>query len=226
MAEWDLWAKALGWESPQDIITLLYPGAIYIGRREGQLQTQDLGDNQFPKREIRSDGLIEAKYDDEHVIMVLEYQVKKDEGIGERLLGYSYEAKRLHGLPVAAWVIHLRPVFEPPQPPHTWAAPGLGQQLEYMYRSIELAEMPLEDLEQKGLVGLAPLLLLTKGGATLEVFERAFTQLVAAHKPEAMGMLLWISGIVFKDVHVLQRIQRRFANMNEYLWENSWTYRE
>ncbi len=48
--------------------------------------------------------------------------------------------------------------------------------MTFKYRSIELAELPVEELEQKQLVGIAPLLLLTKGGKTREVLERAITQ--------------------------------------------------
>ncbi len=226
MGHWDLWLKILLWESPQDFVSWLLPGARYIRRREGQFQTRNQHDGAFSTREIRADGMLEVEYMGQLLLIHVEFQSTKDEDIGERLLGYSYEARRLHKLPVYSYVIYLRHVFEPPQPLHEWYVVGIGVLMGFKYKSIELAEMPLEELEQQQFVGLAPLLLLTKDGATLEVLERAITQLEAGHKPEALGMLQWIAGMVFTSAEDLKRIQRRFANMNEYLWENSWTYRE
>lgn len=51
-ATWDLYAKDLLRERPQDFVELILPGARYIARHESQ----------FQMREIRLDRLIEVEY--------------------------------------------------------------------------------------------------------------------------------------------------------------------
>jgi hypothetical protein len=226
MGRWDLYLKSLVWESQQDFVTWLFPGAKYIRMREGQFQTQESAAGAFPMREIRSDSMLEVEYGEELILMHMEFQSTKDELIGERLLGYSYEAIRLHKLPVFSSVIYPRHIFEPPQAPYEWHIPSKGKTLSFSYESIELAEMPLAELEQKQLVGLAPLLICTKGGATRAVLERAIIQLEAAHKVEALALLRLVASIVFKKDDDIAWIKWRFASMHDYLLENSWVYQE
>lgn len=227
MGRWDLYLKMLVWESPQDFVTLLHPGACYIRMREGQFQTREVPTGTFPTREIRADGMLEAEYGERRFLINIEFQSTKDDEIGERLLGYSYEAKRAHKLPVCSHVIYPRHVFEPPLSPYEWNVPGKGVVMEFKYGSLELAEMPLNELEQKQLVGLAPLLLCTKDGATREVLERAIMQLEVAHKVEALAVLRLIATLVFeKNVDDLAWLQWRFATMHDFLLENSIMYQE
>lgn len=146
MGRWDLYLKSLIWESQQDFVTWLFPGAQYIRMREGQFQTQEYAET-LPMREIRADSMLEVEYGKERMLMHIEFQSTKDELIGERLLGYSYEATRLHKLPVFSSVIYPRHVFEPPQSPYEWHIPSKGKTLSFTYDSIELAATPLAELE-------------------------------------------------------------------------------
>lgn len=215
MGRWDLYLKTLVWENPQDFVSLLLNGARYLGRREGQFQT----------REIRSDGMIEAEYEGQALLIHVEFQVQKEEKIGERLLGYSYEATRLYELPVLSCVIYLKRVANAPQPPYEWNVPGRGSVMAFDYVSIELATTPVEKLAQTQLVGLFPLLLLAQGGATREVLDQAITRLKAAGKAESLEMLRMIAGMVFEKDDDLKWIEWRFANMQEF-FESSWTYQQ
>lgn len=227
MGRWDLYLKRLVWESPQDFVSLLLPGARYIRRREGQFQTRARQRGTFPTRELRLDGILEVEYVKQRILVNVEFQSTKDTNIGERLLGYSYEATRAHKLPVYSCVIYPRHVFEPPQAPYEWYIAGIGVLMGFIYQSLELAEMPLEELEQKQLVGLAPLLVCTKGGATQAVVERAITQLEAAHKVESLALLRLIATLVFeKSAADLAWLQWRFATMHDFLLENSIMYKE
>ena len=176
MGEWDLSLKTLVWENPRDFVSLLLAGARCAGRREGQ----------FQKREIRSDGLLEAEYAGEKLLIHVEFQVNKDNEIGDRLLDYNYEARRAYRLPVLSCVISLKRVAEPPLPPLIWHVPGWGRSLAFQYQNLELAETPAEELEQKHLVGISPLLLLCKGGAKREVLDQVVTGLEAAKKAESL----------------------------------------
>lgn len=215
MGKWDLSLKTLVWENPQDFVSLLLAGARYVGRREGQ----------FQKREIRSDGLLEVEYAGEKLLIHVEFQVKKDKHIGERLLDYNYEARRAYKLPVMSCVIYLKRVVKPPQSPLIWDVPGWGESLVFTYLSLELAKTPVEELEEKRLVGLSPLFLLSKGGATREVLDQAITRLLAEKKTESLMMLRLVAAAVFENEDDLAWIEWRFAIMEEFL-ESSRYYQQ
>ncbi len=96
-ATWDLYAKDLLRERPQDFVELILPGARYIARRESQ----------FQMREIRLDRLIEVEYCGQRILINLEIQVAKDPRMGMRLLRYSLAALEEYDLPVLSCVIYL-----------------------------------------------------------------------------------------------------------------------
>ncbi|MEO7022098.1 MAG: hypothetical protein ABI234_18260 [Ktedonobacteraceae bacterium] len=226
MGRWDLSLKAILRESPQDFVTLLVPDARYIRMRDGQFITRELPEGLFPMREMRSDCLIEAEVDGKLFLILVEFQSTKDEDMGQRLLGYSFEARRAYGMPVLACVIYPRHVYEPPLS-YGWAVPRRGVQVTARYDSIELDEMPLAELEQTGLIGLAPLWVCTKGGTTREVLERAITLLEETHKPEGLAVLRLLALLVLEhDATMVAWIEWRFAHMHDYLLENSPMYKE
>ncbi len=227
MGQWDLYMKAAAWESADDFVKLLHPEAHYVGMREGQFQTQELPEGMFKMREMRADKMIEAQYQRKHFLINLEVQSTKDKHIGMRLLGYGYEAVRAYKLPVRSGVLYLFHVHKPSYEPFGWAVPGLGVQVESKYASIEVAEMFVEELERTRLVGLAPLWVLTKDGATRDVVERAITLLEPANKPEGLAILRSLAlQVVEDDATMVAWIKRRFAHMHDYLFENSIMYKE
>jgi hypothetical protein len=83
-ATWDLYGKELINERPQDFVTLVLPGARYLGRRESQYQT----------REIRLDRLIEVEYQRKRLLMNIERQVRRETKTGIPLLHSSLEAMK------------------------------------------------------------------------------------------------------------------------------------
>ncbi len=227
MGRWDLSLKLVLRESPQAFVTLLVPSARYIRMRDGQFITRELPESLFLMREIRSDCLIEAESDGKRFLILVEFQSTKDKIMGQRLLGYSYEAICAYKLPVLACVIYPRYVYKPPHKPYGWAIPRRGVQNTFMYDSIELAEMFVNELERTRLVGLAPLWICTKDGPTREVLEHAITVLETAHKPEGLAALRMLALLVFEhDATMLAWIEWRFAHMHDYLLENSIMYKE
>ena len=220
---WDEYTKALLKECPQDFVTYLMPGAQYICAREGQFQTSE---SSFKKREIRSDTMIEAAYNSQPFLMNIEFQVKKDEKMDERLLGYSYEGTRLHNLDVLSCVIYLRKVSKAPQPPLDRILPDDSRSILFNYRSIELAGKPVDELRQHNLDALHPLMLLCKDGATYDVLEEVLTRLKDKGRRELLAATRFFAGIVFKSENDKARLERRFAMItDEDMWKYSWTYR-
>ncbi len=233
MGRWDICLKLLLRECTQEVLNWILPGAVFIGWRDGQFQMEGRGPEQQPSfvgvlaHEIRADSMMEVEYQGRRYLIHVEFQSTKDDEIGYRLLGYSHAAVGLHELPVLSFVIYVLKVSPPPSSPYEWPGTGGEVQMSFKYRSIELAEIPVEELEQKNLVGLAPLLLLAKDGATRAVLERAITVLEQARRPEALAILRLLAPHVFENnQEMVTWIERRFTLMHDFLLEESIMYKE
>jgi len=214
MAEpWDNSLKTFINENPQDFVSWLLEDAQF----KKKLQTE------FKTRTIRADGLLEAVQHGKDMLLQIEFQSTNDPTIGERLLEYSFEAKRTHNLPVDSCVIYLRDVGEVPQSPLRWPLPDDRQVSRFDYQIIELAKVPTEELRQKDLKGLLPLLILTKDGATHEVVEEVISKLVASEQQELLPITELLSSLVFTSGPDKEWILWRFNQMQNILRE-TWAY--
>lgn len=137
-ATWDLYAKDLLKERPQDFVTLVLAGARFIGLRESQYQM----------REIRLDTLIEVEYGGQRFLINIEFQSTEDKTMGGRLLIYSFEVQQEYNLPVLSCVIYLQKVSNTSKPPLCWDLPGGRRVLWFDYLSIELAEKTPDELRE------------------------------------------------------------------------------
>ena len=188
MAEpWDDSLKIFINENPQDFASWLL-GEVQVKKK---LQTE------FKTRTIRADGLLEVVQHGKEFLLQIEFQSSSDLVIGERLLEYSFEAKRTHKLPVHSCVIYLKEVGEVPKPPLRWTLPDNREVLRFDYQIVELAKVPTEDLRQRDLKGLLPLLILTKDGATHEVVEEVIEKLAVADQQELLPITKLLASLVF-----------------------------
>jgi predicted transposase YdaD len=87
--------------------------------------------------------------------------------------------------------------------------------VRFHYRSIELGKLVAGGLLQTGLVGLLPLLPLTKDGARPEVVEEMITGLISAKKTESLWIGYALASKVLKDD--LKWLKRRFAMLEDIL---------
>ena len=205
--EWDDGLKMFISENPQDFASWLFKGGQVVGK----LRTQ------FKKRTIDADALLDVIQDGERFLAHIEFQSTNDPNIGERLLEYSFEAKREHKLPVYSCVIYLRDYHDVPQPPLRWEVTKSLEVLQFHYQSIELGKLPGEELRRTGLVGLLPLLILTKDGATREVVEEVISGLEAAEKRELLPITELLASLVFKSETDQEWIERTFAMLKDPL---------
>lgn len=93
--------------------------------------------------------------------------------------------------------------------------PNGEEVVRFHYRSIELGKIIAGELLQTGLVGLLPLLPLTKDGARREVVEEMITGLVSAEKTESLWIGYALASRVMKDD--LKWLKRRFAMLEDIL---------
>ncbi len=204
---WDDSLKMFISENPQDFAAWLFRGAHVTGK----LRTE------FKKRTIDADALLDVIWDGERFLVHIEFQSTNDPNIGERLLEYSFEARREHKLPVYSCVIYLRDYGDVPQPPLRWEVANDLEVLQFHYRSIELGKIPTDELRRIGRVGLLPLLILTKGGATYNVVEEVIAELEAAEKPELLPITELLASLVFKNEADQVWIERTFAMLKDPL---------
>jgi hypothetical protein len=204
---WDDTLKMFISENPQDFASWLFVGAQVTGK----LRTE------FKKRTIDADALLDVIRDGERFLVHIEFQSTNDLSIGERLLEYSFEARREHRLPVYSCVIYLRDYGDVPQPPLRWEVANGLEALQFHYRSIELGKIPTDELRRTRRVGLLPLLILTKGGATYDVVEEVIAELEAAEKPELLPITELLASLVFKNEADQEWVERTFAMLKDPL---------
>ena len=204
---WDDSLKMFISENPQDFATWLFNGSQVTGK----LRTE------FKKRTIDADALLDVIQDGERFLAHLEFQSTNDPTIGDRLLEYSFEARREHKLPVYSCVIYLRDYGDVPQPPLRWEVTNGQEVLQFHYRCIELGKLPAGELRQTGLVGLLPLLILTKNGATRDVVKEVILGLEAAEKLELLPITELLASLVFKSESDQEWIERTFAMLKDPL---------
>lgn len=210
---WDLYAKDLLKERPQDFAELILPGSRYIRRHESQYQM----------REIRLDRLIEVEYKGRRILINVEIQASRDHKMGIRLLRYSLEAMEEYSLPVLSCVIYLQKGGKSSKPPLCVdLLPDEWRLLWFNYISIELAKKTTKDLRQMNLLGLLPLFILSKGGKNFEVLDEVVTRLQDANEHELLILTRLFAEAAFTSVEERAQLFRRFAMLQDI--ENTPTY--
>ena len=169
--------------------------------------------------------MLEVTLNGEGMLLHIEFQSTNDPTIGERLLGYNFEAKREHKLPVHSCVIYLKNDGTVPESPLRWKLPNGREVLQFHYESVELGKLSTETLRRTSLKGLLPLLILTKGGATREVVEEVISGLQVAEKKELLPITQLLASLVFTSELDREWITWRFNKMSDILRE-TWAYQE
>jgi predicted transposase YdaD len=198
--------KKLVGGNPQDLISWVLPGAQFGKQLPFELNVEN----------IYADGLLLATLDGHEFLAHFEFQSSNDVYIGERLLEYNVLASRQYNyLPVYSCVIYLKNHGNVPHSPFLRGLPNGEEVVRFHYRSIELGKLAAGELLQTGLVGLLPLLPLTKDGARREVVEEMISGLVSAEKPESLWIGYALASKVLKDD--LKWLRRRFAMLEDIL---------
>ncbi len=149
--------KKLVGGNPQDFLSWVLREAIYTQRLPYELHPES----------IYADGLIEAVLDGERILAHFEFQSSYDLRIGERLLEYNVLASRQYDyVTVYSYVIYLKDCGNVPQSPFIRESRRGKEIVRFHYDIIELHKITAEEIQETELVGLLPLLPLTKDGAS------------------------------------------------------------
>ncbi len=214
---WDDNMKLLIGENAQDFVSWIMKGAEV----KAKLATE------FKGQELRADVLLQVEMigkrgKKEDILLQIEIQSERDPDMRERLLAYNLRARKEHKMEVYSCVIYLRDDGIVLPTPLRWELPIGKKYLEFDFDSIEVYKMSAAELQQMGLPGLLPLMILTRDGATREIADTIFTELEAAGRLDSLSPTYVLVSLVFgKDNIADQRwLLRRLENMQEKLNES------
>ncbi len=208
---WDSLTKELMQAGPQDLISWIFPNATYVG----ELNTELL------KEPVRADQMYTVMWDGEPMGFHIEFQKRHDTNMGRRVWRYNALASDRTELPIYSVVIYLvddeRSVAEPP---YAIKLPN-GEIIHYfMFHNIKLWEIPSEALLEQNLLGLLPLLPLTREGHQRETVEQMYHRLQQAGNTDFLAIGYLIAFHALTQEHEHQWLEEIFME-NENILEGT-----
>ncbi|MFL5659112.1 MAG: hypothetical protein ACJ8CB_33625 [Ktedonobacteraceae bacterium] len=213
--DWDDSMKRLIRENPQHFVSWVLPGAVF--KRAMSIELKN--------RTRETDYLPEATLNEEDILVDFEFQSRDDTNMEHRLLEYNVLATLEHNRRVLTCVIYLRKDSNIAESPLIWTLPNGRETLRFYFIVIRLWEIPAEEIIQRGLLGLLPLVPLTKDGKRHELVKEMITELAAAQKYELLSQAKTIAGLVFTDTAEREWLERSFVMYRDII-EESWVYQE
>jgi hypothetical protein len=212
---WDDLMKMLVGANPQHFVSLLLSGAQF----ESELVTE------LKSRTIEADLLYIVIWNDQKVVLHVEFQRRRDGNMGKRLWEYNILTTYLSGLPVCSFALYLRKDGNIVKPPYQQILPD-GEVVHLFYfRNIQLWELSAEMLKQPGVEGMLPLLPLMKGGSERQAIEEMIESLGAAGKQDLLPLGYAFAALVLDSEVERDWLRKRFDMLKDIL-EESWAYQE
>src|SRR5215472_15147145 len=201
---WDDSMKLLVRQDPQSLVSFLVPDAVFKGMEDRELQAAP---------SVTSDTLFRITWQEKQVILHVEFQLKRDPEMGERLWHYNALTHIHTKLPVYSVVIYLQEDKPLVESPHVIWFPNGKPTQRLDFDTIKLWEVEPGAIEQPGLAGLLPLLPLTKDGKNHETVVRMLDKLKKEGTKDLMVVGYACSCLVFTAKEELQWLKERFFEM-------------
>jgi hypothetical protein len=212
---WDDTMKRLIRAYPQHFVSWILKGAIFKAALSIELKNWT--------RE--TDFLLEVIQNERQMLVHMEFQSREDEDLAQRLLEYNVLATREHGRPVLSCLIYMRKDSKIAESPLVWELPTGQKVLYFHFIVIKLWEITAEELIQTNLIGLLPLVPLTKDGGQYEVIDEVVTKLASEKEYNLLEYARRFASLAFKDSTDREWLNRRFAVYKDIL-EDSWVVQE
>ncbi len=209
---WDKRMKRLFWETPQDYVTWLFPGA----------QFQDSLSTELENETLYADLLFAVILNGIRILLHIEFQYNRDSKMAERVWQYNMKASLKYKCAVWSVIIYLKNDGIVANTPLMRKLPDGRGIHRFDFDVIKLWEISIEELRTKGLIGLLPLLPLTKGGAKREVIEETIGELAPAGeepKAELLALTYGIASLALENTADQEWLIRRFTKMYDILRE-------
>jgi hypothetical protein len=212
---WDQYTKLLVRQSPQSLVSFLVPSAVFEQVVDRELQVPSL----------MADGLYQVIWRGEKIMLHVEFQKSRDTNMGRRMWLYNALANMHTELPVRSVVIYLVKETSLVESPYVIPLPD-GQPTQRLdFETIKLWEIPSEFFEQQGLVGLFPLLPLTKDGKKPETIQRMIDVLRKAREDDLLALGYAFASLVFTAEGEREWLIERFSKVQDIL-EGSWVFQQ
>ena len=198
--------------APQDFVEWLLAEAIFIS-----VVSTELDPETDP---IYADLLFEVLLLGQRMFLHIEFQRRRDTKMAERLWEYNHKATLQYNCPVWSVVIYLKDDGKVPSSPLIIELPNGQGVHRFDFGIIKLWEQSTAELEQMGLVGLLPLLPLTREGARREVVERTITRLTPAGeqpRQDLLALSYGLASLAFENEADQEWLKRRFEMLYDML---------
>jgi predicted transposase YdaD len=207
--------KLLVWKNPQSLVSFLLPDAVF----ESEI------DRELTDLSLAADVLYVVKWQGKQIVLHVEFQGKRHIKIGRRLWKYNATIHMRTNLPVYSVVIYVVEDTSLVESPYVVPLPDGRATQRLDFETIKLWEIVPEVLEQQGLVGLLPLLPLTKGGQKREMVERMIKGLEKAGQQDLLVLGYAFSSLVLTTEDDVQWLKARFFIMRDIL-RDTWVFQE
>ncbi len=217
---WDTSTKRLVNTRPEDFIRWLIPGAQFIG----PVEARSLNLN---NQEIEADNLHQMIVDGIKCLIHIEFQSYADEHMAERMWKYNAMATWTYDCPTDSFVIYLRRC-KVAEPFFRWKFPPAKTVHLFHFNVVKLWEVSFEEIEQAGLLGLLPLMVLARGGKNRKVVEKAITTIETSEdedRRDLLSLTYIFASMAFVKEADRHWLKRRFRMFEDAL-KDSWAYQE
>jgi predicted transposase YdaD len=209
--KWDSNFKHLVEANPEHFIEWLLPGAHYVRELNTHLN-----------RGIDIDILYEVIFQRIRILVHLEFQRYEDAEIDKRVLEYNVFASCKFDCPVVSFVIYLKKESKVVEPPLIRELPDGKVILRFDFINIKLWEIPTDELRKIGLVGVLPLLSLTREGGTPEVVQEAIdgiegSALDSSVKASLLAITFTLASLALTRPESLEWLRRRYQMYKDIL---------
>src|SRR5579859_3320059 len=184
---WDKYTKVLAKSRPQSLVSFLLPNALFKQVVDRELQVPSL----------MADGLYEVMWQRKRIMLHVEFQKWHDGNMGRRMWQYNALVNMHTELPVYSVVIYLKKYKRPIESPYVIPLPDGRPTQRLDFDTIKLWEIPSELFEEQGLIGLLPLLPLTRDGKKAETIQRMIAVLRALKEDDLLALGYAFASLVF-----------------------------
>ncbi len=188
-------------------------------------QFKQLLPQELKNKTREADVIFQVLLNEAEMLLHLEFQSSDDTNMALRLLEYNVLAVSEYRRPVLSCVLYLRKGHMIAESPLEWKLPNGQVVLTFTFIVVKLWEVATEEITQTGLVGLLPLLPLTRDGKRHEVIEEMIEGIVAAKQFNLLTLGEIFAGLVLKDSNDREWLKWRFT-MHKDILEESWVYQE
>ena len=147
--------------------------------------------------------------------------------MAQRMWEYNTLATFSYNRPTCSFVIYLKKC-EVPESLYEWTFPNGEVIHHFHFKVIKLWEISAKMLKQTGLLGIFPLMVLTKDGKRREVVDEVITRLQqqgGESAKELISLTYIFATLAFENQGDLTWLKRRINQMQDFLQE-SWLYQE